>query len=151
MSTGGSIGSLARTHKGLVLFVAALFVFSIALFATSAAMPRPAFAAAPVIEEDPTPNGCEGVVTTPGSENTDKKLVAGSLTPGWTATFAITFPVDAADVGGDFEITDCVFINNAKDASQKFFVHFVPNNEDFTLTFTLHIPAGTPIGAEYCN
>ena len=92
---------------------------------------------------------CNGVRPTPGSENTNKRLVGGSLVPGGTATFEISFPVDAADVGGDFAITDCVFIDGTP--LLKYTVAFVPNNENFILTFTLHIPAGTPIGAEYCN
>jgi uncharacterized repeat protein (TIGR01451 family) len=151
MGTGGSLGLMARRNKGLVLFLAALLVFSMALFATAAATPRNAMAAAGdvVIEKDPTPNGCNGVLPTPGSENTNKRLIGGSLTPGGTAIFEISFPVTAEDVGGDFEITDCVYINGT--AALKFFVHFVPNNEDFILTYTLEIPAGTPIGAEYCN
>ena len=149
MSRGSSSAHMARSRKSVVFFWIALFVSSLALFATSAAAPPPALAAGPVIEEDTTINGCNGVVTTPGSENTNKRLIGGSLVPGGTATFEISFPVTAEDVGGDFEITDCVFLNDT--ASQKFFVHFVPNNEDFILTFTLHIPAGTPIGAEYCN
>jgi hypothetical protein len=131
MPSRGSLGLISRSGKGLVLFVAALLVFSMALFAASAAVPRSVLAAAPQIEEDTTVNGCNGVVSTPGSENTNKRLIGGSLVPGGTAIFEISFPVTAEDVGGDFEITDCVYING--DASQKFFVHFVPNNEDFIL------------------
>src|SRR4029078_5462112 len=124
-------------------------IFSVALFATSAAIPKPALAAGPVVTLQSVTNGCLGVRPTPGSENTNKRLVSGSLVPGGTATFEISFPVTAADVGGDFRITDCVFIGGT--AKLKYFVDFVPNNENFLLTFTLHIPAGTPIGAEYCN
>jgi hypothetical protein len=140
---------MARNHKGIVLFVAALFVFSLALFATSAATPKPALAAGAVVTLEDGIAGCNGVRPTPGSENTNKRLIGGSLVPGGTATFEISFPVDASDVGGDFAITDCVFIGG--DAALKYTVSFVPNNENFILTFTLHIPAGTPIGAEYCN
>src|SRR6185369_25160 len=102
MATGGSVGSMARNHRGVVLFVAALFVFSLALFATSAASPRNALAASSgvvVTQEDGT-NGCMGVKTTPSSENTKKELIGGSLLPGGTATFRITYPVDPADVTG---------------------------------------------------
>ena len=149
MHNGGSLGLMARTNKGLVLFVAALLVFSMALFATAAATPKPALAAGPVVTLQSGTNGCQGVLPTPGSENTNKRLISGSLVPGGTATFEISFPVTAADVGGDFRITDCVFIGGK--AALKYFVDFVPNNENFLLTFTLKIPVGTPIGAEYCN
>jgi hypothetical protein len=152
MATGGSVGSMARNHKSVVLFVAALFVFSLALFATSAAAPRNALAAgdAVVTQEDGT-NGCMGVKTTPSSENTKKELIGGSLLPGGTATFRITYPVDPADVTGrtTFVLTDCVFINDKP--ALKYSVTFVPNTTEFIFTFTLVIPAGTPIGAEYCN
>lgn len=104
-----------------------------------------------VITQDTTINGCNGVVSTPGSENTDKRLIAGSLEPGGTATFEISYPVDPEDVAGreEFEITDCVFIEDV--AVAKYFIHFVPNTENFLLTFTLEIPDDAPVGDEYCN
>ena len=40
MHIWGSLALMPRTNRGLVLFVAALFVFSLALFATAAATPR---------------------------------------------------------------------------------------------------------------
>jgi fimbrial isopeptide formation D2 family protein len=103
------------------------------------------------IVQDDTINGCNGVVSTPGSENTDKRLIAGSLEPGGTATFEISYPVDPEDVAGreEFEITDCVFIEDV--AVAKYFIHFVPNTENFLLTFTLEIPDDAPVGDEYCN
>ncbi len=111
-----------------------------------------------VITQAADASGCMGVVTTPGSENTNKRLLSGNLEPGGTATFEITFPVDPDDVGGDFRITDCVFIDTDGDgdteegeAVAKYFIDFVPNFEDFILTFTLNIPADAPIGDEYCN
>jgi uncharacterized repeat protein (TIGR01451 family)/fimbrial isopeptide formation D2 family protein len=104
-----------------------------------------------VITQDDDTNGCNGVVSTPGSENTEKRLVSGSLEPGGTATFEISYPVDPADVAGrtEFEITDCVFIEDV--AVAKYFVHFVPNTENYVLTFTLNIPSDAPVGDEYCN
>jgi hypothetical protein len=36
-------------------------------------------------------------------------------------------------------------------AVAKYFIHFVPNTENFVLTFTLNIPANAPVGDEYCN
>ena len=50
---------------------------------------------------------------------------------------------------GDFEITDCVFINGV--AALKYFVHFVPNNRAFVLTLTLNIPAGHRSAPSICN
>jgi fimbrial isopeptide formation D2 family protein len=103
-----------------------------------------------VVQDDDT-NGCNGVVSTPGSENTDKRLISGSLEPGGTATFDISYPVDPEDVSGreQFEITDCVFIEDV--AVARYFIHFVPNTENFILTFTLNIPSDAPVGDEYCN
>jgi uncharacterized repeat protein (TIGR01451 family) len=139
----------ARSRKSLVLFWIALFVLSIGMQYVAAMAPRTALAAGPVVTQEEGVAGCNGVRPTPGSENTNKRLIAGSLEPGGTATFEISFPVDAADVGGDFAITDCVFIDG--NAAIKYTVAFVPNNVNFLLTFTLQIPAGTPLGAEYCN
>src|SRR5262245_36022900 len=103
-----------------------------------------------IVQDDNT-NGCNGVRTTPGSENTDKQLIGGNLEPGGTARFLITYPVDPEDVAGrtEFEITDCVFIGD--DAVAKYFIHFVPNTEDFELEFTLEVPDNAPVGDEYCN
>ena len=148
-SRGTSLGLSARSRKSLVLFWIALFVLSIGLQYASAMAPRTALAAGAVVTQEQGVAGCNGVRPTPGSENTNKRLIAGSLEPGGTATFEISFPVDAADVGGDFAITDCVFIDD--NAAIKYTVAFVPNNVNFLLTFTLQIPAGTPLGAEYCN
>jgi hypothetical protein len=108
-----------------------------------------AAASGPVVTQQTGVAGCQGVVTTPGSENTTKRLVAGNLEPGGTVTFEINYPVDASDVGGNFAITDCVFINDK--ASIKYTVSFVPNNTAFLLTFNLVIPPDAPIGAQYCN
>jgi hypothetical protein len=105
----------------------------------------------PVVTLRADVNGCNGVRTTPGSENTLKRLVGGTLEPGGTAIFEISFPVDPADVAGrtTFVITDCVFVDDQ--AVLKYSVSFVPNTEDFTLTIALDIPAGAPLGSEYCN
>ena len=143
-SRGTSLGLTARTRKSLVFFWTALFVLSMALQYASAIAPKAALAAGPVVTLEDGIAGCNGVRPTPGSENTNKRLIGGSLTPGGTATFEISFPVDPSDVGGDFAITDCVFIDGT--AILKYSVAFVPNNENFILTFTLTIPAGTPIG-----
>ena len=153
MNRGSSFATVARTKKGLVFFWIALFVLSMGMQYVSAMTPRTALAADgdPVVTLEDGVNGCNGVRPTPGSENTNKRLIGGSLVPGGSATFEISYPVDPADVAGreTFVITDCVFIGG--DAKLKYSVSFVPNTENFLLTFTLQIPAGTPIGAEYCN
>ncbi len=106
---------------------------------------------APIVTLESGVNGCQGVLPTPGSENTNKRFISGSLQPGGTATFEISFPVDATDVAGrtTFVITDCVFIDGQ--AALKYSVSFVPNTENFVLTFTLTIPANAPLGGTYCN
>ncbi len=126
---------------------------AVALLLTMAVLPTAVIAAdgdPTVVQEDGT-NGCNGVVTTPGSENTDKQLIGGTLQPGGTARFLISYPVSADDVSGreTFVITDCVFIDD--EAVLKYSVSFVPNTEDFELEFTLDIPSDAPLGAEYCN
>ncbi len=105
----------------------------------------------PVVTQEDGVEGCMGVRTTPGSENTDKQLIGGSLEPGGTATFLISYPVDPEDVSGrtTFVITDCVFIDD--EPVLKYSVSFVPNTENFVLMFTLDIPEDAPIGSEYCN
>ena len=153
MSRGFSTALSGRTRGSFTLFWAVLFVLSLALQYGSFAAPRVVLGAAgdPVVTLEDGVNGCNGVRPTPGSENTNKRLVGGSLQPGGTATFEISFPVDPADVSGreTFVVTDCVFINDT--AVLKYSVSFVPNTENFILTITLDIPVGTPLGSQYCN
>jgi uncharacterized repeat protein (TIGR01451 family) len=96
-------------------------------------------------------NGCMGVRTTPGSENTDKRLVGGTLQPGGTAEFLITYPVDPDDADGrtTFVITDCVFVND--EPILKYTLSFVPNTAFTLLDFTLSIPSDVELGSTYCN
>lgn len=143
----------ARTRRSLALSWSALFVLSLLLqyFSFAVASPVAAAAGDPVVTLEDGVNGCNGVRPTPGSENTNKRLIGGSLIPGGTATFQISYPVDPADVAGrtTFVITDCVFVDGT--ARLKYSVSFVPNTVDYVLTFSLVIPVGTPVGAEYCN
>ena len=73
----------------------------------------------------------------------------------WSRVASATFEICYPGLRGrrrrphTFVITDCVFIDGK--AALKYEVSFVPNTENFILTFTLQIPAGTPVGAEYCN
>ena len=107
----------------------------------------------PVVTPE-TPTGCNGVLPTPGSENTTKRLDAdypSNFDPGGLVGFVIDYPVDPADVAGreTFVITDCVFVNGV--AVAKYSVSFVPNTTDFQLRFAVPIAPNTPLGAQFCN
>ena len=145
--------SRSRARTGRLLGFRTLGWLVVVLMLVMAVMPTAVIAADgdPTIVQAPTTLGCNGVKTTPGSENTDKQLVGGSLEPGGTAEFLISYPVDPEDVSGreQFVITDCIFIND--DAVLKFFITFVPNTENFELELTLNIPDDAPLGAELCN
>ncbi|HEU0132002.1 MAG TPA: DUF5979 domain-containing protein [Mycobacteriales bacterium] len=139
-----------RPLAALVAFVVALVWLPL--------LAGPASAAGPVLVPDTTINGCNGVLPTPGSENTHKRLdpsFPSDFNPGGVVGYIVDFPVSAADVGGDFEITDCVYVDppgGGTDAPiAKYFVHFVPNAEDFHLQFAVPIPANTPLGSQFCN
>jgi uncharacterized repeat protein (TIGR01451 family)/fimbrial isopeptide formation D2 family protein len=96
--------------------------------------------------------GCEGVKTTPGSENTTKELIGGTLEPGGTAIFRFTFPAEVDGNPGqeEWKITDCVFLND--DPIQKYTVTALANDvSPVVIDFQLTIPSDAPIGAEYCN
>jgi uncharacterized repeat protein (TIGR01451 family) len=115
-------------------------------------------ASAATVVPDTTINGCNGVLPTPGSENTHKRLdpnFPSDFNPGGVVGYIVDFPVDPSDVGGDFEITDCVYVDppgaGADAPIAKYFVHFVPNSEDFHLQFSVPIPANTPLGSQFCN
>lgn len=104
------------------------------------------------IIQEPNTNGCNGVRTTPGSENTQKVLVGGTLVPGGTAIFEISFPFDPTKLTGQdtFTMTDCVFIGG--DAFAKYDLSGVPNGTSpFVFQITLDIPNDADLGALYCN
>ena len=107
---------------------------------------------APVVAAEvtlqPDTKGCNGVLPSSGG-NTDMSLVGGSLTPGGTAVFEITYPLDSADIGKQFTITACAFINGV--ATLKYLVSFVPSNQSFRLRMTFAVPDDAPVGGEYCN
>jgi fimbrial isopeptide formation D2 family protein len=108
-------------------------------------------AAASVILEDGI-EGCMGVRTTPGSENTTKELVGGSLEPGGTARFRFTFPAEVSGNPGqeEWKLTDCVFLDGSP--IQKYTVTALENDiSPVIIEFDLTIPADAPIGSEYCN
>ena len=92
--------------------------------------------------------GCTGVL--PSSEgNTNMQLVGGTLWPGGTAVFEITYPLNASSVGKEFTILDCAFING--EPVLKYTVSFVPSNQAFVLRMTLGVPEDAPVGGSYCN
>jgi uncharacterized repeat protein (TIGR01451 family) len=96
--------------------------------------------------------GCMGVRTTPGSENTTKELVGGTLEPGGTALFRFTFPATVQGNPGQeaWEITDCVFLND--EPFQKYKVTALENDiSPVVIEFLLTIPSDVPVGAEFCN
>ena len=111
-----------------------------------------AILAAPVVAAEvtlqPDTKGCNGVLPSSGG-NTDMSLVGGTLTPGGTAVFEITYPLDSSDIGKQFTITACAFINGV--ATLKYLVSFVPSNQSFRLQMTFAVPAGAPVGGQYCN
>jgi hypothetical protein len=111
-----------------------------------------------VLTQDTTINGCNGVLPTPGSENTTKRLdpaFASDFNPGGVVGYIIDFPVDADQVGGDFRITDCVYVDppgaGSDEPIAKYFIDFVPNTESFQLRFSVDIPEGTALGSQFCN
>jgi len=61
------------------------------------------------VELQPDTKGCNGVLPSTDG-NTDMRLVGGTLEPGGTAVFQITYPLDASSVGKEFTITACAFI-----------------------------------------
>lgn len=106
----------------------------------------PALAAEVVLQPDT--KGCTGVL--PSNEgNTDMRVVGGTMSPGGTAIFEISYPVNSASVGKEFTILDCAFINGAP--ALKYVISFVPSNQSFVLQMTLAVPNDAPVGGLYCN
>jgi len=97
---------------------------------------------------EPGTNGCTGVLPSTDG-NTDMRVVGGTMYPGGTAIFEITYPVNAASVGKEFTILDCAYIDDV--ATLKYTVSFVPSNQFFVLSLTLAVPDDAPVGGQYCN
>jgi len=104
--------------------------------------------AAPEVELQPGTNGCTGVLPS-NDGNTDMRVIGGMMIPGGTAIFEITYPINAANVGKEFTILDCAYINDV--AELKYIVSFVPSNQSYVLRIALAIPADAPVGGLYCN
>ena len=114
---------------------------------------------------------CNGILPTPGSENTNKTLVEGEsdLTAGGTAVWEVTFPT--GDQGGEsddlFEVTDCVLAAepdgdgnfpttnkgeiDLKDYDVLDHARFenVDNTGPFTVSWA--IPSDIAVGTQVCN
>jgi hypothetical protein len=118
------------------------------LAAVLIAMPVVADHGGPHVELQAGTNGCTGVLPS-NDGNTDMRVVGGSMVPGGTAVFEITYPVNASSVGKEFTINDCAFINDV--AALKYTVSFVPSNQSFVLRMTLGVPDDAPVGGLYCN
>jgi hypothetical protein len=100
------------------------------------------------VELQPDTKGCSGVLPSTDG-NTDLRLVGGTLWPGGTAVFEITYPLNAGSVGKEFTILACAYINDV--ATLKYIVSFVPSNQAFRLRMTFAVPEDAPVGGLYCN
>src|SRR5687768_15388435 len=98
------IGSMSRPIRPRVLSASVLALVAATCIAA------PVLAEAQVVLQSGT-NGCNGVLPS-NDGNTDMRVVGGSMTPGGTAVFEITYPVNAANVGKEFTILDCAYIND---------------------------------------
>jgi hypothetical protein len=128
---------IVRRKRSMALVVA---------LAASVAIALPAFGAEVVLQSGT--KGCTGVLPS-NDGNTDMRVVGGTMTPGGTAVFEITYPVNASSVGKQFTILDCAFINDVP--TLKYIVSFVPSNQSFVLQMTLAVPSDAPVGGLYCN
>jgi hypothetical protein len=138
------------TRNSLLILISVLALVLSAAYLVRPLVPS-VFADTTVTLEDGI-EGCMGVRTTPGSENTTKELVGGTLEPGGTATFRFTFPAEVDGNPGqeEWKLTDCVFIND--EPQQKYTVTSLENDvSPVIIEFTLTIPADTEIGDEFCN
>jgi len=145
-------GSQKVSHGKRVLTV--VLTVCVLLFATAAAAFADIVPPGGVTFTNKTED-CNGIIPTPGSENTVKTLTGGSLVPGGTAQYTIHFPQDPNNVG-NWAIADCVLLGSGSDLKSYTVLDqgqfgLVNNAEDFTLTFHVDIPADAPIGARICN
>ena len=112
------------------------------------ALPAAANHGPPHVELQDSTQGCNGVLPSTGG-NTQMRVVGGSMTPGGTAVFEISYPLTPSSVGKEFTILDCAYINDV--ATLKYIVSFVPSNQSFRLRMTFAIPDDAPVGGRYCN
>jgi hypothetical protein len=144
-------GDLATTIRGMQRIVCsrAVRAFSTALFVTAIlASTAVATHGGTHVTLEPDTKGCTGVLPSTNG-NTDMRVVGGTMEPGGTAVFEITYPLNASSVGKEFTITACAFINDV--ATLKYLVSFVPSNQSFVLQMTFAVPDDAPVGGMYCN
>ena len=134
--------SRSLTDRVLASFATAALVAALSMGAVSATH------GGTHVTLEPNTQGCNGVLPS-ADGNTDMRLVGGTLYPGGTAIFEITYPVNAASVGKQFTILDCAFINDV--ATLRYTVTFVPSNQSFVLSLTPAVPTNAPVGGMYCN
>lgn len=134
---------MRATARRLAVSAAAVLVAAFTI-----AVPAGATHGPPHVELQSGTTGCGGVLPS-NDGNTDMRVVGGSMVPGGTAVFEISYPVNPAHVGKEFTILDCAFINDV--AVLKYIVSFVPSNEFFVLRMTLGVPDDAPVGGLYCN
>jgi len=133
----------------VLLVVLSVLTFSTAAFAQ--------FTPPPGVTVTPGGENCNGIVPTPGSENTVKTLTGLTVDAAGThAQYTIAYPVDPAHVGDTFQIVDCVLSGTGADLSKYDVVDEatfdgVVNSTSFNLTFKVTIPASTPVGTRICN
>ena len=132
----------ARLRRGLVSLGVAMLVGLIG------ALPASADHGGPHVELQPGTNGCTGVLPS-NDGNTDMRVIGGTMWPGGTAIFEISYPLNASSVGKEFTILDCAFINDV--AELKYIVSFVPSNQAYVLRIALAVPDDAPVGGLYCN
>ncbi|HEV2686442.1 MAG TPA: hypothetical protein VGW79_07365, partial [Actinomycetota bacterium] len=100
---------------------------------------------------------CNGIIPTPSSGNTTKTLTNITFNgTNWSATYNIHYPLDPADVGQTFVISDCLLLGQGPDLKTYTVIDSgsfteVPNNVDYNFPFTATIPASAQIGDRVCN
>jgi hypothetical protein len=132
----------ARLRRGLVSLGVATLV------GMTGALPASADHGGPHVELQSGTNGCTGVLPS-NDGNTDMRVIGGTMWPGGTAIFEISYPLNASSVGKEFTILDCAFINDV--AELKYIVSFVPSNQAYVLRIALAVPDDAPVGGLYCN
>src|SRR5712691_1288920 len=121
---------MSRSKRGLIVFLTvAVIILATAAAAFAQITPPPGSTFTNKTED------CNGIIPTPGSANTDKTLTGGSLVPGGSAQYTITFPTDPNNVG-DWAIADCVLLGTGTDLKTYTVLdqgefHLVNNAEDF--------------------
>src|SRR3954465_8033336 len=128
--TAAPITSMRRPLALLVALLLAMLWLPSLLNATAA---HPAT----TVTVTPSNENCNGILPTPGSENTEKKLIGGDLQPGGTAEFQITYPGGPSDLGQTFTVTDCPVLGGDVRGAQAYQFSFVPNALFFTVDFSL--------------